>query len=315
MVSEQALCLARLRLAHPGLAHPGLAHSIGEWPPAWQFHPDVLVILGTCAFLWVIAARKWAPVGAPGQSHGVTLLQRSSFALAMVTLWFASDWPVHDVAEGSLYSVHMIQHTLYSLVAAPLLLLGTPGWMLRRALGPAIPIVRRLGRFFPGLAIFNVVLVVTHWPQIVNLAITNHPFHFLVHVIVLSSALVMWMPVLSPLPEVPRVAPPARMLYLFLQSMLPTVPASFLTFGTTPLYSAYEHFVRPQGVTALSDQQMAGLVMKVGAGTLIWAVIAVVFFKWNAEEERAVRPSVRTGGGNTGYGVGRKGVGVSGPVK
>ena len=76
------------------------------------------------------------------------------------------------------------------------------------------------------------------------------------------------------------------MLYLFLQTVVPTVPASLLTFGARPLYRIYETFPRLWGFSALDDQQVAGLIMKVGAGFYLWVVIAAIFFRWYAREER-----------------------------
>jgi putative membrane protein len=76
------------------------------------------------------------------------------------------------------------------------------------------------------------------------------------------------------------------MLYLFLQSIVPTVPASFLTFGSSPLYSFYEHAPRIWALSALTDQRIAGLVMKLVGGLILWSVIAVLFFKWYLLEQR-----------------------------
>ena len=81
-----------------------------------------------------------------------------------------------------------------------------------------------------------------------------------------------------------------RQLYLFAWSVVPTVPASFLTFGSAPLYKFYEGVPHLFGLSTLADQQAAGLIMKIGAGLLLWAIIAVVFFRWASEEERANTP-------------------------
>jgi putative membrane protein len=76
------------------------------------------------------------------------------------------------------------------------------------------------------------------------------------------------------------------MLYLFLQSILPTVPASFLTFARAPVYHFYESVPRIWGIGVLNDQQIAGLIMKIGGGLLLWACIAAIYFRWSAKEER-----------------------------
>ena len=206
----------------------------------------------------------------------------------MAVMWGVSDWPVHDLAEGYLYSAHMAQHLLLTLVVAPLLLMGTPGVAGPAPPAPARRCSRSCGAFSrPALALFqaNLILVLSHWPAVVEATVLHHPLHFMAHAVLLISAVLMWFPVLSPLPEVPRLKPPVQMLYLFLQTVVPTVPASFLTFGTKPLYPIYETFPRLWDISALNDQLFAGLIMKVGAGSYLWIVIAVIFFRWYAKEE------------------------------
>ena len=100
--------------------------------------------------------------------------------------------------------------------------------------------LRQLTRPLIALVIFNGVIVLTHWPMLVNAMLEHHSLHLVGHVVLFGSATLMWWPVVSPLPEMPTLSYPGRMLYLFLQSIVPTVPASFLTFGSTPLYSFYE---------------------------------------------------------------------------
>jgi len=62
------------------------------------------------------------------------------------------------------------------------------------------------------------------------------------------------------------------------------VPASILTFGSTLLYKVYGTFPRIWGLSALTDQRIAGLTMKLAGGAILWALIAVVFFKWYGQE-------------------------------
>ncbi|MGH9025053.1 MAG: cytochrome c oxidase assembly protein [Acidimicrobiia bacterium] len=256
--------------------------------PDWEPHPDVWLLIGLLAAGYTIAAVRVGPrLAVPGHP-AVTRLQVVCFGLGVVALWLAADWPIHDVAEKSLYTAHMVQHLVFSMVAAPLLLLGTPAWMLRTILRPhwLLRTAQFLARFLPALIIFNLVLVVTHWPAFVDLTLRSGLAHFLAHAVILIASLLIWMPVVSPLPEVPRLSPPPRMIFLFLQSVVPTVPASFLTFGSRPLYHYYEGVPQLFGLTALDDQRMAGLVMKIGAGLLLWMLIAVTFFRWAAEEDR-----------------------------
>jgi len=209
-----------------------------------------------------------------------TRAQKRNAILAVATIFVAGEWPVHTLAERYLYSVHMMQHLLLVMVAAPLMLAATPAWMARAVLpGRLMRVARAVTRPLPALVIFNATLVFTHWPTMVDASVHSEWAHFGLHVFLFVTALIMWMPVLSPLLELPRLSYPGQMLYLFLQSLVPTVPASFLTFGDRPLYHVYETFHR-MGISALTDQRVAGLEMKLIGGAILWAFIVVMFFKW-----------------------------------
>jgi putative membrane protein len=269
-----------------------LGASIPDWTP----HPDVWLLIAAFGALYAVAMLRLGPRVVVPSGPVVSRFQVTCWSLGVFTLWLASDWPIHDIAERSMYSVHMVQHLMFSMVAAPLLLLGTPAWLARRILRPGsrrFAMVRRLSRFLPAILVFNVVLVLTHWPTVVNASLHFGGLHFLVHSLVFTSSLIVWMPVLSPLPEIPRLASLPRLLFLFAQSVVPTVPASFLTFGSKPLYSFYEHVPHLWGMSTLEDQQTAGLIMKLGAGLLLWLLIAVLWFRWAADEERRQAPGVR----------------------
>lgn len=250
-------------------------------------HPDVLtfgaLLLG--GYFWALRALGPARI-APGQP-AATRAQKRSFVLATAALVVGSGWPLHDLAEGYLYSAHMVQHLLFILVVAPLFLMGTPAW-LARAIIPrrAMRFARFVTRPLPALAIFNAALVFSHWPFVVDAQVHNEAAHFGVHAMLTMGALVMWTPVLSPILELPRLSYPMQMMYLFLVSLIPTVPASFLTFGSRPLYSVYSSFPRLWGLSALDDQRAAGLIMKLGGGLVLWGVITVLFFSWYRIEKR-----------------------------
>jgi putative membrane protein len=259
--------------------------------PHWHLHADVWALVVLLEGAYLLALRREARRRSVASEAGEPPARRGqvvAFTAGVVTIWVASDWPVHDLAEGYLYSVHMVQHLLMTLVAAPLLLLGTPSWLARRVLAPRWlrQAVKGLARPVPNLFQANLILVLSHWPIVVEGTLLHHPLHFVAHAVLLASALLLWMPVVSPVPEhVPRLAPPAQMLYLFLQTVVPTVPASFLTFGRTPLYPIYATFPRLWDISVITDQQVAGLIMKIGAGSFLWAVIITIFFRWYAREE------------------------------
>lgn len=253
----------------------------------WHPHPSVWVIIVIAAFSYRYAVKTVGPRILPAGTEVVSRRQVRWFGLGLAALFIGADWPIHDLAEGYLYSVHMVQHMLFSLVVPPLLLIGIPAWLWRYILGGGIrlKVVRFLTRPVVALVSFNTVLAISHIPSVVDASVKNEPLHFFIHALVFGSALQMWTPVLSPLLELPALNYPARMFYLFLQSLVPTIPASFLTFGDGILYKVYATFPRIWGLSARTDQQIAGLLMKIGGGFLLWGVILVLFFRWHAAEQ------------------------------
>lgn len=259
----------------------------------WHAHPSVwlTIILLVGGYMWAVS--RLGPLHAPAGEPYATSRQKAWFFSGVAILYVGAEWPIHDISENFLFSVHMIQHTLFSLVVPPMLLLGTPRWLLRLMMPPVVfRVVRILTKPLIAFVLFNAVIAITHWPVLVNLSVRSEPWHFVLHTILFASAALMWWPVVDPLPELSRLSPPGKMLYLFGQSILPTVPASFLTFATSPIFSSYASFPRLWNISAVDDQMVAGLLMKIGGGLLLWAVIAVIFFRWHAGEMADERESV-----------------------
>jgi putative membrane protein len=209
----------------------------------------------------------------------------------VMLFWIADGWPMVALSEY-LFSAHMLQHLLQGFVIPPLLLLGTPRWMgevlLKR---PGVRrVVRRLaGPVFAGL-VFNLVLLGTHSPQAVALQLNNDIFHAADHLILIAAGIFMWMNLYSPVPEiVPRLKPLIQMFYLFMMTLLPTIPSAFLVFGETNMYTAYDQVPRLWNLPVHEDMQIAGLIMKLGGGFYLWTIIAVKYFRWAAAQERADR--------------------------
>ena len=263
---------------------------------AWQFHahPEVWVLVASIVVMAVYAVKVIGPKAVRDGSPIVTRRQVVWFVLAVLVLWAAADWPIHDIGEQYLYVVHMTQHLMFTMVAAPLFLLATPTWLARLVVGDgwfAGSVLRRLCRPVVAGVIFNAAFVFTHYPPTVNTSVTNAPLHFGLHLLVFSTALLMWMPVCGPPPEL-RISLPGLMLYLFCMSIVPTIPSAWLIFAEHPVYRVYDTTNRLWDISAVSDQQAAGVLMKLGAGMYLWGIIFVLFFKWAARHEEAERAGV-----------------------
>jgi len=262
----------------------------------WRFqtHPEVWLIVSVILGFGYWVVHVLGPKAVAAGEPIVTRRHKVSFVCAVLLLWFSSDWPLHDISEEYLYAAHMIQHLLITLIVPPLFLLATPEWLARLIVsndGSSGIWIRRLTRPVVAAVVFNVLVALTHLTTVVNFSIENGVFHYFVHLCVFSAALLMWMPIASPLPEL-RASYPGQMIFLFLNSVLPTVPGGFLTFAEAPLYRVYDHPVRMWGITAVDDQQAAGLIMKLGGGAFIWTVIALLFFKWVSGDKATWHPQV-----------------------
>ena len=122
------------------------------------------------------------------------------------------------LSDEYLFSAHMFQHVLLTLIAPPLLIVGLPGWLIRPLL--RINLLFRFAKLIthPILAfsIFNLMFSIWHIPSLYNLSVTNHSIHITEHLIFIVTAVIMWWPLMSNMPELPRLNYPLQMAYLFL---------------------------------------------------------------------------------------------------
>ena len=253
---------------------------------SFHFHLDSLALVAALVIGYEYGLRRLVAGYAPRGEEPVTTKQRLAFYAGIVLLFAVSSWPIHDIGERSLYMFHMIEHLTIALAVPPLLLWGTPWWLLRAVLLPVMPVVKLLTKPVVALFLFNATLGLIHVPGVVEAMLTSNLFHFVSHGVLFLTAVLMWFPVLGPIPDVDRLPPFMRMGYLFLQSLVPTIPASFLTLGDQPLYKIYETFPRLWGISAHTDQVLAGFIMKFGGGFILWAGITAVFFRWYNEEQK-----------------------------
>lgn len=252
----------------------------------FHLHLDVIGVVVAAVIGLEYGVRRLAPAYAPRGEPPITGRQRLAFYSGIATVLVVSGYPFHDIGERSLFMFHMVEHLGIALVAVPLLLYGTPWWLMRLLVKPVMPALRVLTRPLVALLAFNGTLALLHAPSVVERMVVGPAwFHFFMHALLFITAVMMWWPVIGPIPDIPRLAPFPRMGYLFLQSLVPTIPATFLTLGHSALYKVYDTFPRLWGISAHSDQIMAGLIMKLGGGLLLWGFIAATFFTWWKDEQ------------------------------
>ncbi len=257
------------------LLHP--IANLSWW--RWSIHPSTAIGIAALAAIYVWAGKAL---------HRRTSIAERSFFFAGLCVMFGSlNGPIHDLSDDYLFSAHMVQHLLLTLAMPPLLLAGVPGWMLR-------PVLSRRGiapvaRFFtrPPIAFvtFNLVIAAWHLPVFYNAAMANHNIHILEHLMFMVAAVLMWWPLLSQLPELPRLAYPGQMLYTFLMSIPMSIIAVYIAMSDHVLYPAYSAAPRVLPISPLEDQLLGALIMWIPGGIIFMIIMTVVFFKWNARGE------------------------------
>jgi len=248
-------------------------------PPPWQrwdWHPSVVIGLALLGGLYVYLGGLAAP------RRRVT-----AFGASLVVLGVALNGPLHNLSDGYLFSAHMVQHLALTLVFPPLLLYGTPAWVVRPLLGPAwvLRSARRATRPLAAGALFSAPITLWHVPQFYESALEHHPLHIVQHLVFIATAVIMWWPILSPVPELPRASYPTQLIYLFALGLPMSLAGALITLSEQVLYPFYAGAPRVWGLAPLADQQLGGLLMWVVGTIYLWVAASVVWFRWSAREE------------------------------
>ena len=183
-------------------------------PWRYQLHLEVWLLIAFLVGSYIYVVRVLGPRAVPAGEPIITRRQLVCFITGILIMFLSTDWPMHDIAEEYLYSVHMFQHMSLTYFMPPLVVLATPEWFVRVLVvnGRAY----RALRFFTfpvraGL-LFNLGVVVSHIPGVVNASVSNGPLHYFVHVLLVLTSILMWMPVCGPLKEL-QMAPMPKMIY------------------------------------------------------------------------------------------------------
>lgn len=272
----------------PELFRFPLLHAGGVDPTGWlwsDWNVEPTIAIGLLAF---VAGYLYLTRGTDA-SRSVTRAQKTAFILGALTLFIALGPPLDDWSDHYLLLAHMVQHLLLILLAAPLLLYGTPAWLLE-------PLTRNrvtnavgywLTRPVVAYTIANAVFVLWHVPLLYESALRSQPVHVFEHVTMLATALLAWWPTLGPLPQWPRLALPLHSLYYFAMTLPSAAVGAFITFANPGLYAPYDTARRIFGIDLATDQQAAGLLMWVAVSAIYLLLITYSFFRWASREEAA----------------------------
>lgn len=297
--------LVSLSIAAAAALSPAAAYAHGPAGPppngwtiltGWQFDP--LFIIPTVLVTWLYIAgvqrvnRMYPRSPFPRRRTTYFMLGIGSLVLAL-----ASPIARYDT---DLFFMHMIQHMLIIMFAAPLLLLGTPITLTLRAATPRVRrevllpilhsrVVKAIS--FPVLAWFllAVTMWLTHYSAVFNIALENVWVHQLEHTIYMVVALLFWWPVVAAEPSPWRFNHPVRMLYVFLQMPQNSFLAVSIYGSERVIFPHYATVARTWGPSPLLDQQYAGLIMWVGGDMSFLLACGFILYGWVKFEEREAK--------------------------
>lgn len=252
----------------------------------WQIAPTVLLGVFALVAGYILAVGPLNERRPGAAERPVARRQRAAFVAGCAALLLALGPPLEDWA-GLLVSGHMAQHLILMFVVPPLLLYGTPSWLLEPLL--RWPVVARAGyiltRPIVAFVLAGLVIVLWHLPTLYEASLNDELVHVVQHQLFLITAVLVWWPLVGPLPAWPRASPLVNCLLLFALTFPGAIVGSFLTLGEPGFYPTYTTVPRMWGIDLATDQQFAGLLMWVGGSAIYLLLITVVFFRWAAREE------------------------------
>jgi putative membrane protein len=253
-------------------------------------------------------------VTGPGRSRfagaePVSKTKKMWFVGGLFFLYAAFGSPI-DMLGHMMFTFHMLGMAFAYIIAAPMLLAGTPEWLLR-PIG-RVPGIRRLKFMLHPiftLLVFNMAFSVYHVPMVHDYVMTNFFVHTVYYILLLVTSLLMWFPVICPVASLDQLAGFKKMGYIFANSVLLMPACALIIFSGVPMYGTYTNpelwavamgFCVPQGATALldmfsgpqslawmeplEDQQLGGVLMKLIQEAVYGSILVYVFRQWYRKE-------------------------------
>ncbi len=253
----------------------------------WNFYPSVVIGVLCLVIIYLYAIgplRKRIAASQPANIRNIF-----KFLLGSIVLFIVLVSPLDALSDDYLFSAHMIQHTLMTMVVPPLLLAGIPGWLFEYIVHSTT--IKKIAGFLTNpliaFSLYNLVFSVWHLPAIYDAALENEPLHIVEHLSFMTTATIFWWPILSTSTSLPHLSYPKQILYLFLASVPCTILGGILVFAPRVIYLKYANapLLFP-GFTPMMDQQVGAVIMAM-AGMLVYlGFIGRAFYIWYNQPSR-----------------------------
>jgi putative membrane protein len=264
----------------------------GFWD--WAFDPPLVLVIDLAILYWLGARRTVTPA----RKRGAQRVRDACFYASLFVLAVALASPIERLS-ADLFWVHMIQHVLLIVVAAPLLVLSAPWVRLWRCLpldtrrwlarglsqgertAPLRAISHTLGRPVASFVAFSVVLLGWHVPALFDATLESSTLHAFEHTLFFCTAVLFWKQAIPSPPLHTRLLAVQRVVFLIGGMIVSWVLAVVLALAPHPLYSYYAHLPsRPGGISAMADQQLAAGIMWVPGSVTFLIVLFVYIHRW-----------------------------------
>jgi putative membrane protein len=262
-----------------------LSHATDGGPYTWTW--DAGILIGIAA--WMLAYfLLTGPLRERGGWSPASLKQKIAFTVGTTVLLIALVSPLDHLSDAYLFSAHMIQHLLLLMIIPPLWLIGLPDGLVDQVVSNRR--TRQIAKWMvhpvAAYLIFNILVYSWHVPALYQAALEDEHIHILEHLTFLAAGVIGWWPTLGPSKAAaPRAAYPVQMVYTFLMMAPMTLLAVLITFAKQPIYPFYADAPRLWGLSTISDQQVAGLIMWIPGNLVFFTAFANAFFGWFDHQE------------------------------
>jgi cytochrome c oxidase assembly factor CtaG len=251
--------------------------ALGEW----NLEPLQIAPTAIVAFLYARRVHTLRVRGTP-----VPLWRRLAFWTGIVLVVAALVSPIDELGENDFFFFHMLQHVIIGDLAPLCFVAGLTGPILRPVLGlPGVDRLRVLTHPFVALPVWAVNLYLWHLPGLYQAALEHAPVHALEHFMFFTCGVLMWSPVLETLPAPAWFGTGAKLGYIAAVRVVETILGNVFIWTNSVFYPWYEHATPRWGISAVHDQNLAGVVMMAEGSIVTIAALAWLFLRLGAEGE------------------------------
>jgi putative membrane protein len=250
----------------------------------WEAEPATVALVALLGFVYAAAA--------VAMKRRPAINQIAAFGFGLLAILAALTGPVDYFTRERSFSTYIFQQMVLVFVVPPLLLLGLTDWMVRPVLLNRMvePVARILTRPLCAFMLFAGTFTLLHYPPVCDRVCHVEEFYGSIRALLVIVGTVLWWPLLSPLPEYPRLSYPMQIMYLFLLMIPMTAVGAPITMAQSVLYVFYMEAPHPFGLTPMADQVLGGLIMWVGQGVYIMFVFSGIFLRWARRDDTEMPP-------------------------